>query len=70
MYKVKVIKMVVNGGVADFGDILPEENFIDLKDSLERGYIEKVDSKEEATQKEETKEEATQKEEVKNFAKK
>lgn len=41
-YRVKVIKMLTKLGVVEFGDVLKADNFFDVNDSLERGYIEEV----------------------------
>ena len=53
-YKVKVIQHLVKGNkIAKSGDVLTEDKFINVKDSLSGGYIEEV--KEETKPKTKTK---------------
>lgn len=48
-YKVKVIQHLVKGNkIAKSGDVLTEDKFIDIKASLDGGYIEEVKAKAQA----------------------
>jgi len=45
-YKVKVIQHLIKGNkIAKSGDVLSEDKFIDVKDSLDGGFIEEAKAK-------------------------
>ena len=55
-YKVKVIQHLVKGNkIAKSGDVLTEDKFINVKDSLSGGYIEEVKEETKAKTKAKTK---------------
>lgn len=55
-YRVKVIQHLIKGNkIAKSGDVLTEDKFIDVKASLDGGYIEEVKAEAKAKNKAKTK---------------